>query len=50
VSFAGVEKEKITKPLPDTVRTIRSNLLAVEKNGLPRPATGAPQFAAVSSI
>ena len=28
-------EEKITEPLPDTVRIIRSNLLYVEKNGLP---------------
>jgi len=28
-------EEKITEPLPDTVRIIRSNLLYVEKSGLP---------------
>jgi superfamily II DNA or RNA helicase len=28
-------EEEITEPLPDTVRIIRSNLLYVEKNGLP---------------
>jgi superfamily II DNA or RNA helicase len=30
-------EEKITEPLPDTVRIIRSNLLYVEKNSLPSP-------------
>jgi hypothetical protein len=30
-------EEKITEPLPDTVRIIRSNLLHVEKNSLPSP-------------
>jgi superfamily II DNA or RNA helicase len=31
----GRKEEKITEPLPDSVRIIRSNLLYVEKNGLP---------------